>query len=944
MTDHTHNQATKPPSRFSRKCLKTSLLSLLYHTVRNYSKQDQQGSILIYLVVVIVVASALGAGIVSMTTTSTFTGLSYNPSDQARFLAQAGIDYIKTKPQGFEGFDETVFSLENGEFELTVSKTGGAYEITSIGRVHPGTSREASFKIIGRISEVMLEYLFELADDLGRDTGGNSLHGTAEPGVVRNPKICSSDIPAYTDPLDADQSTCYFASFDGVDSGIPMGAADLEFEDEMTVMAWVRWGMDPSQGTQWANIVTSSDSIVSGDRGQFWLQHNSNNSKFEFAVYTDRPNNPRRHVLSNTSTQEGVWQHVAGVYDGQEIKIYVDGVLENQTALDGNIVSNEDFPALEFQLSIGRWNRPAFRRFTGDIDEVRVFDKALSEEDINAYLTKTRECKIPRLMAEYRFDECTWDGSAGEVIDSSGNNNHGTAMGGATTVTSGRVGRAGSFDANEDQYIEIPHSDDLEMSTGNQVTVAGWIKQNNPPPPSKDWVTLLSKSDKSYALQLDYRNNQGKQGEPRFTIYDGPNSWRSVDANEPIQPGIWYHLAATFDGENVRIYVDGNLQNDQNTASQIISSNLPLYLAHNSGATNENRYFDGMLDEFKIFDKALTSQQIRTLYNNENSGRNCDGTTREAIICNDNGENNDNGNGNDEENADDFITYLIEEDVFVYGSQLSFAGGSVTGHGATVVIQGGLVTSDLGGGSHVNVSNIYIGGDVDLNGGSASLGSDQDPGVIYVDGNMRLWNGSRNIYGDVYVMGNFDLKDARIHGNVYVDGDLTLGWTPWLAPDSYIYYTGARLGNTSGAVLQKCIKVDTLDNAPGYDPGLKMPDQEVPGLRPDSWYAERGYASSGLLVNNMKVFADNYSSTSWRPTASEVVIVSRSDITVTGLGGSGLTGVLFAPYGRVTFGGGFFEGTVIARDGFFVTSGGTNVTFRNIEDFFSSSDDIPIGP
>jgi hypothetical protein len=60
------------------------------------------------------------------------------------------------------------------------------------------------------------------------------------------------------------------------------------------------------------------------------------------------------------------------------------------------------------------------------------------------------------------------------------------------------------------------------------------------------------------------------------------------------------------------------------------------------------------------------------------------------------------------------------------------------------------------------------------------------------------------------------------------------------------------------------------------------------------------------------------------------------------MGGSGLTGVLFAPYGRVTFNGGFFQGTVIARDGFFVTSGGTNVTFINIENFFDDHEDIPI--
>ena len=51
--------------------------------------------------------------------------------------------------------------------------------------------------------------------------------------------------------------------------------------------------------------------------------------------------------------------------------------------------------------------------------------------------------------------------------------------------------------------------------------------------------------------------------------------------------------------------------------------------------------------------------------------------------------------------------------------------------------------------------------------------------------------------------------------------------------------------------------------------------------------------------------------------------------------------MLFAPYKKVTFEGGFFEGLVIARDGFSVTSGGTEVTFRNFATYFSNPDDYP---
>ena len=100
--------------------------------------------------------------------------------------------------------------------------------------------------------------------------------------------------------------------------------------------------------------------------------------------------------------------------------------------------------------------------------------------------------------------------------------------------------------------------------------------------------------------------------------------------------------------------------------------------------------------------------------------------------------------------------------------------------------------------------------------------------------------------------------------------------------------------------------------------------------------------TSGLLASNLKIFADSYSSTSWMPSATNVVIIARNgDITLTGLGASSVSGVLYAPNGKVTFEGGSFTGVVIARDGFDCISGGTLVTFTNLGDFFSSSADYP---
>jgi hypothetical protein len=308
-------------------------------------------------------------------------------------------------------------------------------------------------------------------------------------------------------------------------------------------------------------------------------------------------------------------------------------------------------------------------------------------------------------------------------------------------------------------------------------------------------------------------------------------------------------------------------------------------------------------------------------------------TTRQLVTRDVDKSNPDGGGGGGTE----FVEYLVDNNVFVYGSELVFSGNNVSGPDSTIVIKGDLNTSDLNRGASIAVTTIYIDGDVDLNGGSAGLGSSTVPGTIYINGSLELWNGGRDIYGDVYVNGDFRLKDAHIHGNVYVNGNVELGWTPTLDANSRIFYTGTLTHPNyySESILAKCIKQDSV-------PGFTMPDYEIPEPKSSEWFTEHGYQPAGDLVNDLKIYTEgDYTSSSWRPDTSNVIIVSEGDISITGMGGSTLTGVLYAPNGKVTFGGGSFIGFVVSEDGFSVTRGGTSVSFKGIADFISDPDEYP---
>jgi uncharacterized repeat protein (TIGR01451 family) len=221
------------------------------------------------------------------------------------------------------------------------------------------------------------------------------------------------------------------------ESFVAMGGLDpgLGGKAGMTVTAWVRWLGNQSAADDWANII-SNNAHNASDSGQFWLQHDSANARFEFAVR----GGGRSHVYSTTQPQIGVWYHVAGVYDStlsgntletQRVKIYVNGILE---ASNNNVSGLITAWANNYFLNIGRWAFTSERRFEGDIDEVSLWNRVLSDTEIRSRMTKKI---IPAdetgLVGYWNLDEV----SGGLANDLSTANLDGNVYGETGTATSG---------------------------------------------------------------------------------------------------------------------------------------------------------------------------------------------------------------------------------------------------------------------------------------------------------------------------------------------------------------------------------------------------------------------------------------------------------------------------------------------------------------------------
>jgi len=267
---------------------------------------------------------------------------------------------------------------------------------------------------------------------------------------------------------------------DNVDTTAFVGfcSANLGFESEITVTAWVKWNVEPDtasgSGNYWANIASNNSNQTSDD-GQFWLQHDQEHSSFEFAVETTQN---RSFVWSNTKPKKDVWYHVAGTYDSttSRIEIYVNGNYENYRGLSGNITPFKN----DYYLKAGRWSCDCGERsFPGTIDELTIWKKALSEAEIRDIMCKKLTGNEDSLVGYWRFDEATGD----STIDLSGNNHPGyifnevgeASFGSSTTLTD----NSKSWTTNEWQDHLIAITNDtgagqkrrIQSNNSDQITV-----------------------------------------------------------------------------------------------------------------------------------------------------------------------------------------------------------------------------------------------------------------------------------------------------------------------------------------------------------------------------------------------------------------------------------------------------------------------------------------
>jgi RHS repeat-associated protein len=203
------------------------------------------------------------------------------------------------------------------------------------------------------------------------------------------------------------------------------------------------------------------------------------------------------------------------------------------------------------------------------------------------------------IVGWWKLDE----GGGTTANDSSGNANTGTLTGSPPPGwVEGVTGSGLEFDGDGDDYVSVAHSSSLAALT-NRVTLAAWVKT---PPTTDGWVVgkwQAGGQDGSYSLAVCL-------GYACLQMFLNGSYVNLTAATVLPDDGAWHHIAAVYDGSEMRVYLDGRLDGASVATGKIDVVTDPLLIGRNI----DGWPFVGSIDDVRVLDRALTDGEIGELY------------------------------------------------------------------------------------------------------------------------------------------------------------------------------------------------------------------------------------------------------------------------------------------------------------------------------------------
>lgn len=417
----------------------------------------------------------------------------------------------------------------------------------------------------------------------------------ASPSATLTPTPTPTPTPAPT-PAGGPDRSLSVSNGSRVDVPVPAGST-LDLTGPFTVEAWIK----PTTTTGTQTILSRygpEPASVTPDGG---YRLRLTDGKLSFSTYINYAQS--ESLTGATTIGANTWYHVAGVFDGHYMRVYING------RLDGERTSTTAPASGTTPLSIGAdpYAGIIYDRFNGLIDEVRVSAGTAYTTDFGpqAHLS------APSGSGLWKFDGDT-------VEDFSGNSHTGSMEGSpaptySTDVPTGAGGTSGSRHSlslnGANSYLDVPASTTSSLNVTGSMTLEAWIWVDTNS--TADYLTIASRygpepasvtPDGGYRLSI-------VQGKLRFSTHINYAQSESVIGDTPITKGAWHHVAGVFDssGSKLRVYLDGHLDGQVNSTLAPTSGTTSLSIGADPYGGITYDPFKGLIDEVRLSNVALYS-------------------------------------------------------------------------------------------------------------------------------------------------------------------------------------------------------------------------------------------------------------------------------------------------------------------------------------------------
>jgi hypothetical protein len=570
---------------------------------------NQNGSVLLVLAATMVVAAALGTAIFSMNTSVSYSELDFNKSNKALYLAESGIrfaninylpdatdtTYTLKKPDGSEG-DSFKLKIANETIE-SFGVAGSVQRNLIKPYPPPFTIEPCEIAVTDGLVSI---WCFNDPFEPGKDShGGND--GILGTPADKEPKWISDGISGGA------------LEFDTGDYVRVPHNPTLDLQNAFTISAWI----NAATGQNDYQVIIAkenSEATQPWKNRNFWLSLWQNTGKLHLK-FSSSSNEAEANLEADEDLRGAGWKHVVAVYDGTAEKcfLYIDGKFEKEEL-------NVDYPpqGIGYDMYIGQ-EYPDYRGVKGIIDELAIFNKALTACEIRAIYDTS--CHIGcDAVAYYPFNGNTDDESG---ADQEGRDELNGTPANDAALTADRFScsdKAYTFDGIDD-YIHVSDDDALDLST--EGTLAAWIFIHS----YNDLAGIIHKGDKgdfsdeAYSLQF-WVDNGGNDGKKRILFALTDDSGNTYELKTPgnfhFNIGLWYHVAATWDSTGMKLYVDGSESNSNKNVVTVRNTDGGLNIGSQlidgeSYGSYGNCPFDGKIDDAVIYDRALSAGEISAM-------------------------------------------------------------------------------------------------------------------------------------------------------------------------------------------------------------------------------------------------------------------------------------------------------------------------------------------